>query len=275
MEADNTGLYLYAVTNRMPAGEAPRCAGVEPAAPVQIFEFNNLGAAVSQVLMRDFDPEEVRRRLAAGETRWVEEQALAHARVIEELRQRGPVAPIRFGTIFKDERRLMEALAPHAGGIRELLDRLAGMVELGLKVFSREDTLRHAIEKQDADIRDVLEMLVDLPAGTAYLRRKNLDKLVRDRADDYLDSWIQRVHETMKGISVQCEILRDSGAYAQRPEVLVLNEAHLIPTTRGEEFNEEIERLASELAPWGLRFDVSGPWPPYHFARLPMAVESI
>jgi hypothetical protein len=48
---------------------------------------------------------------------------------------------------------------------------------------------------------------------------------------------------------------------------MVLNAAFLVAPTALEAFQRTLTGLVERLGPHGLRFDFTGPWPPYHFVN--------
>ena len=46
---------------------------------------------------------------------------------------------------------------------------------------------------------------------------------------------------------------------------MVFNAAYLVEAGQLSDFKAEIERLTKELDPVGFAFDLTGPWPAYHF----------
>ena len=60
-------------------------------------------------------------------------------------------------------------------------------------------------------------------------------------------------------------IPRTDGDSAARG-VMILNAAFLVAPARLENFQQTLTSLVERHAAHGLRFDFTGPWPPYHFA---------
>ena len=52
-------------------------------------------------------------------------------------------------------------------------------------------------------------------------------------------------------------------------EDIILNAAYLVPVGHDGKLSDEIDRLASEYSDLGFRYELHGPWPPYHFVGEP------
>ena len=74
-------------------------------------------------------------RLGAGKVRPQRANLAAHHRVLRDLAEERPVLPVVFGTITGNEEELRRVLRRNHDALADLLDRLRGKVEMGLKVY--------------------------------------------------------------------------------------------------------------------------------------------
>src|SRR3954451_3815297 len=107
-------LYAYAITWR---GEPPPVAGLDGAA------LRAVGDAPAAIVS---DQAELPLR-AEPEDLW------AHEAVVEAAMEQGPVLPLRAGTSFQGEARLVEVLRARAPEFKRSLRRVEGAVELGIR----------------------------------------------------------------------------------------------------------------------------------------------
>lgn len=242
---------------------------------MEFLVWNGLAAVASPVSLEEFAPEKVENRLKAGEVQWVEEKAFAHATVLQEVMQRAPVVPVpvRFGILFRDRDRLLSLLAAKERELVSLLERLAGKMEWGVKVHCREEAFTEALAREDPEVRSLRERLQNIPPGKAYLQGKQLELLLEDKAQERLPQWAQQVHEALTGVCEAAETLEVRGEMEGK-ETVVLHGAYLVPQEYTVRFRDELERLGGEFSCRGLRFVLSGPWPPYHFAQVDLDVEA-
>ncbi|MDT3400293.1 GvpL/GvpF family gas vesicle protein, partial [Streptomyces sp. B1866] len=130
--------YSYAVTRADDglAEELGRVRGVA-GAPVRVVGPEagpGLAVAVSPVPERDFDERALKARLEDLE--WLEAVARAHHAVVEAIFARAVVLPLRLATIHRDDERVRAMLREREAEFGALLDRLAGHVEWGVKVYA-------------------------------------------------------------------------------------------------------------------------------------------
>jgi hypothetical protein len=50
---------------------------------------------------------------------------------------------------------------------------------------------------------------------------------------------------------------------------MVLNAAYLVPADAAGAFRQIVEELGRRHEPDGVELELTGPWPPYHFATAP------
>lgn len=264
--AGQAGLYLYGVTRREAAAEPLHSQGVGGGGPVGFLIEGAVAAAVDSVSFQEFAPERVEERLRAGETGWVEEKALAHATVLQELLRRGPVVPVRFGILFQDQGRLLSILAAQEQKLAALLHLLAGKAEWGVRACYRDEVVKEALGREDPQVRSFKERLGRLPPGVAYLHSKKLEQLLEDRVRQCLPQWAQRVHEALAAASEAAEVVGVQQTEVE--ETVLFSGAYLVREEHTALFRDELDRLGDEFGRWGVWFNLSGPWPPYHFARM-------
>jgi gas vesicle protein GvpL/GvpF len=171
-----------------------------------------------------------------GET-VTEAAVLEHARVVDELFEaNAAVLPARYGYGFADAAAVEEAVGGRLDALRDGLERVRGMVELGLRVTAplREE---RAAESSGRDY---------LAARRAQLRA----------AEDAAHA----VHDPLAAVAAAATI--NVLATAK----LLLSAAYLVPRGEVERFLGLVEATTAEHPE--LAFACTGPWPPYSFAIL-------
>lgn len=247
-------VYLYAVTDAVPAGEPVdehALAGVD-GVPVRRVVSGDLAAVVSSVDPTRFSEEVLRHSLE--DLQWLERIARAHNAVVTAVARSGPVAPVRLATVYLDDENVHRLLDERATEFTAALDRIRGRAEWGVKGF--------AARTQGDTSPQVTE---ESKPGTAYLMRRRAE---RDRAARGLQDAAEAaeaVHRAMSAVAVasrryQPQDPRLSG----RREEMVLNVAYLVDEAGAEILRRLIERQQGE----NLRLELTGPWAPYSFATL-------
>jgi hypothetical protein len=246
-------VYVYAVGEAALADveELATLAGVDGAA-VRVVGSGRLAAAVSSVDPIRFSEESL--RMSLEDLDWLERVARAHHRVVDELRRRQPVVPVRLATIYVDDDNLRVMLDANADRFAAALDLTRGRTEWGVKAFA----IAGASEETDPDVD------ADGP-GTAYLMRKRAARDRAARARQRLLDAAEEVHARVGEIAVASRRYHPQDPrLSGRDEEMVLNAAYLVDDARSAELRQLVE---SWDAP-ELRLELTGPWAPYSFADL-------
>jgi hypothetical protein len=194
------------------------------------------------------------------------QEMVEHFRLLEQMMATKTLIPVAFGTIAgSDEEVTRDLLAARYDEWQALLARLAGKVELGLKVLWRE---MKTIFAQVVAERDNIRALRDRLAAVArapslrpvhtYHERIEIGRLVaealnekkRQEAEGILAALAPLAAETHRG-----KLLGDN---------MVLNAAFLVARERETELDDAVSRLAQQHGQ-RLIFRYVGPAPPFSF----------
>ncbi|WP_328478149.1 GvpL/GvpF family gas vesicle protein [Streptomyces sp. NBC_00377] len=247
-----TGLrYVYAVCRPLGAPLQAALSGVA-GDPPRLLSHHGLIAVVSHVPERDFAEEPLRRHLE--DLDWLTETARAHQQVIDALTAVSTPLPLRLATVFRDDSGVRVMMEEREDDFRRTLDRLAGRVEWGVKVYVESE----AGEPEPA---------VTKPAsGRDYLMQR------RRKAQAHEDTWQRaerfagRLHTTLSGRADDARLHPpQNSALSQASGQNVLNAAYLVPRAESEEFVEIVDRTKGEEP--GMRVELTGPWAAYSFVE--------
>ena len=248
--------YVYGVVD---AETAPLAAlpGVDASRTIQLLQEGALAVAVSEVALEDFGEERLREHLR--DMAWVETVARAHEDVLDKLRAQATVIPMRMCTVYQSQSGVREMLRREATALRETLDHLDGKAEWGVKGFA--DPARMAgITAGDED------EATDEARGAAYMRHRQDERDLRERARQLLEEGVTQIHERLCALAADGHMLP-----LQRPEVsghsgdMVLNGVYLVPDDDHDRFHAELHVLESEFGSLGVDLELTGPWPAYNF----------
>jgi hypothetical protein len=258
LEREKTVWYVYGV---VPADEATPelfegVGGVGGSGvPVRLVRGDGLAAIVSAVPSGEF-AEPLQERLA--DPGWLEEKVRAHAAVLDTVVGRVPLVPLRFGAVYRSEEHVRRMLAEH----RELaaaLERVRGAVEIGVKAFL--DPERFAASRAEETPDDETAS-----AGRAYLVRKQHERQLAEAARAFKAACAGGSHEQLAAAA--------EGARANPPhppevvgtsDEMFLNGAYLVRIDRRGSFLAALADLERAYGPSGVRYERTGPWPPYNF----------
>ncbi len=243
------GRYVYAISYSGPSPDLSGLPGVavigaDPA-PVEVHAEGPVAAIVSPFAGRQVRPE--RRNLAA------------HNGVLRTLMTaRVPFLPVAFGCVAPSRNKLSRMLDAARDEVLADLERLAGRVEMGLKVVW--------------DVPNIFDYFVFHYPELAELR----DRLQRKRGGPTRDDQIQlgRTFETLlqetraRHVASVQQALRDCVREFRddppRDEKMVMNLSCLVDREGEKEFAQSVIHAAA-LFDDHYTFDYNGPWPPYHF----------
>lgn len=167
-----------------------------------------------------------------------EEAVLRHALVVDALMERSDaLLPGRLGPRFADVADVVRAVEEQADTLHRAADRVAGCVEVGLRVLESPQQSQGSVP----------------PSGSEYLRRRLEERRASVRQ-------ARELHEPLSRL-VRASVAREGQAGGE-----VLEAAYLVPVDEVERFREKLARL--EDAAGELRFVCTGPWPPYTFASV-------
>ncbi|MEU6480075.1 GvpL/GvpF family gas vesicle protein [Streptomyces sp. NPDC047017] len=248
-----TGLrYVYAVCRPLGAPLQAQLTGVA-GAPAKLLNHHGLVAVVSEVPERDFSEEALRARLE--DLDWLAATARAHQGVIDALTVVTTPLPLRLATVFRDDSGVRAMIESREEHFRAALDRLAGRVEWGVKVY-----LESGPEESGAR-----QPAPKAASGRDYLRQRRQQTRAHEDQWQRAETFATRLHERLSAFA------EDSRLHAPQNPTLsgaagrnVLNAAYLVPRAHSEEFVELVDRTKDD-AP-GLRVELTGPWAAYSFA---------
>jgi hypothetical protein len=234
--------YLYGFVRRAELPESPVPGGVEDR-PVQGITEGDLGALVSEV-----DERVVPRRATL----------LAHAEVLRQALDRGPVLPLRFGYVMADETSIRVELAHRAGELTALLDELQDRVELHVSALYREDVLLREVLAEYPEIAAAQQRIRGRPAAAVHFERIRIGEHVAHAVEAKRAADGAQILHELEPLAVG--IASDD----PRHERMVVNAAFLVERKRLDDFDAQVERVSRERAE-RMEFKLIGPRPAHSF----------
>ncbi|MCZ7435077.1 GvpL/GvpF family gas vesicle protein [Micromonospora sp. WMMC241] len=254
--ATGTGVWLHAVVADVDPASLAGIAGIA-GAPVRAVAGAGLVAVVADVPLTEYGEEALRRNLE--DLGWLERAARAHHAVVDALARTVAVVPARLATVHHDDDRVARVLAERHDTLADTLGRLTDREEWGVKGYVVPGATPRVEEPAGGG-----------GAGAAYLRRRRAQLTAREEGQRIAADAAATVHTALAGHAVAArrhapQDRRLSGAAT----AMVLNGAYLVERARVDAF----ATLARELAERHpeLRFELTGPWPPYSFVAEPGA----
>ncbi|WP_310738242.1 GvpL/GvpF family gas vesicle protein [Microbispora sp. H10949] len=271
------GVYLYAVTpgeapyagephGGLPGGTRGDLRGVGGGA-VRPVARGGLVACVSDVPLDQFGEEPLRRHLE--DLDWVEDVARAHHAVVETLAAAGPTAPVRLVTVYTGDDQVRDLLDRRHDDFAEILARVAGRREWGVKAYLRRETARPAATPPEEPSAPSPARAPAEPEGggpgAAYLRRRK--ESLRGREDLWRAAAerAEELHAALGRLAVASRRHRPQDPrLSGRSESMLLNGAYLVDPAREEEFAAVVAAHSDRF----LDAEITGPWAPYSFTMI-------
>jgi len=187
----------------------------------------------------------------------------AHQAVLDCVLPSADVLPARLGTTLPAADDVVEnLLRERRGELLSLLDKVAGRVELGLKVSwaDLQDAFREVVAG-DAGLRALRDRLAARRGAAPYAAQLELG----DRAGQALAA--ARAREADRVIAALAPCAADVRRNDPMSDLMILNAAFLVGRRERRAFEEAVEAL--DRADTGrLRFMLAGPLPAYNFVAL-------
>ncbi|MGI5351391.1 GvpL/GvpF family gas vesicle protein [Streptomyces sp. CA-250714] len=241
--------YVYAVTAPLEAPLPDGVRGVSGSAPYTVHHAG-LQAVVGRVPEADFAEEPLRAHLE--DLGWLEETARAHQTVVDALTGLTCPLPLRLATVYRDDDGVRRALADGREEFLATLDRLAGRVEWGVKVYAQQPPQPAAAAPAPAN-------------GREFLRRRRQEVTSRENALGEAEELGRTLHAALAAQAEDVRVYPAQNPQLSRvPGQNLLNAAYLVPRERSEEFVTRVERLGAHDP--AVRVELTGPWAPYSFA---------
>ncbi|MBI4199249.1 MAG: GvpL/GvpF family gas vesicle protein [Chloroflexi bacterium] len=190
---------------------------------------------------------------------------LAHQRVQERVLKELPLLPVRFGAVAgppSPVAQVLRLLEKRGQEFEELLEEMAGNVELGLKALWRDEQAVFAeIVAENPAIRRLRAALEGKPPLAVHYERIRLGEMVKEALNHKRDVEAARLLGPLKDLARRTV---ESPVFVDR---MVANAAFLVDRAREPDFDDAVRKLDEG---WGhrMRFKYVGHVPPYNFVNI-------
>lgn len=191
------------------------------------------------------------------------EWILTHQHVIDLSTDRfGTVIPLTFDTIFKGGDAGVEAwLKENHDRLWDLLRRLRGKAEFGVRVYVEESNLVRMIE-DDPEIARLRKAIENKPEGAAYLLKKRYDQVAKIQREIAVRSFAEKLFKKVEGFVEDIRLESVKNDPREKGRLMVLNASCLMKDDCVKPLGDLLGEIARED---GLKVKFTGPWPPYSF----------
>ena len=205
----------------------------------------------------------------SGEVEWVSPRAVAHDRVLTWASDKGAVVPLPMFSLFSGADAVRTMLRDRSPELATTLERLARGREYALRVYRVDSELLGAMTELSPRLAGIAASAAAASPGQRYLLERKLDTEKKAELRAVTQGLVDEIVSELapRALShVRSPIPRLAGADGAARGVLVLNAAFFVAPEGLEAFQGTLTALVERHGANGLRFDFTGPWPPYHFA---------
>ena len=248
-EKDKEGIYLYCIIRHTGAIEFGAVGIGTRADRVYAINYKDICAVVSQSAVMRYEARRV--------------NLTAHSLVLEEVMKQFSVLPIRFSTISGsyDESKILKILEKEYDKFSDLLEKMKGKKELGLKVLALEEPIyKYILEKYD-DIRALKEKLAKLDHGKAHYQLMKIGEMVEKALIKENSKFSDNIINALTPLAEEVKV---NDQYGER---MILNAAFLIKNENETEFDKTINSFDEQYGKL-ISFKYVGTLPPYNFVNL-------
>jgi hypothetical protein len=168
-----------------------------------------------------------------------------------------------FGTVFRSREDVVELLRSAHDAFDEVLAKMDGKREFGLKVFWDRAAVIAELAREDDEIRTLCDEITG-DAGAGLASRLQYGCLVDEALARHAQVQVAEILERLRGV---CVASRCNPTVGDR---MLLNAAFLVPRRQETSFDRRLKAIAGDHAE--LTFQYTGPWPPYNFVAIRLKV---
>ena len=186
------------------------------------------------------------------------ENMIAHQKVLEEILKKYDLLPVSFGTVATSSEEVKQKiLKPKAKEFQDLLKKIEGKIELGLKALW-------------LDMNSVFQEIAESSQIIGRLKKsKNLGYQNRISAGELVGKLLEEKRELekeeiLKPLEKIADDLKENKLLGEN---MILNTAFLVGRSREKDFDKKVNELGEKLGK-RIKFMYVGPLPPFNFIKL-------
>jgi len=195
---------------------------------------------------------------------------ITHEKVLEEVMKQFTVLPVRFSTISEhnDDAGIVRILEKDYQKFDEMLNKMEGKKELGLKVLAHEAPIYESILEKYDDIRSLRAKLIHLPVDKTHYQRMKIGEMVAEALKKETENYKNIILDALSPLADEVKLNDNYG------EMMILNSAFLIKNTSEPEFDKVVNNLDEKFGSF-MTFKYVGTLPPYNFVNLVINTKGI
>ena len=271
MMNSHDGLYAYGLVGKLP--KQLDILGIDKKNKVYSVSYGDIYVVVSKLDIDIFQKQV--RQLTSELTNGIEyvqsgvaEILQAHEDVVHALIQDTTVIPLKFGTILKDETAALKMLQDREEFFKNLLAKLAGKLEWGLKVYSDKQSLMKNIAQSRNNPISQNKERKNTSRGAAYLLGRKAEEEAKDQVTAKLSLITETIFQDLAKCAFDVKINNTlSQRLTKKKKDMILNAVFLVEREKVAHFCQQEKKFMEHYASMGIDLELSGPWPPYNFTE--------
>ena len=262
------GFYVYCVHPKLVNALPAKAKGVEFAKNLQSVPFQDIEAVSGEIDPLKFNPELIKEKLLS-DPKWAEENICRHHEVIDRAFQTSVVIPMKFGTMYKNKKSLVDMLEKYYRQFKILISRLQDKKEWGIKAYLDRNKFIGGLKKKNKEIQKLEKRRSSVQEGMRWYIERKVDEIIAKEFEEDIEKELQyligKVENYTKEIRLN-EIL--SKDILEPAREMIITAACLIKNDALQNFNGLFQELAKEAMRKGIKLELTGPWPPYNFVEI-------
>jgi hypothetical protein len=188
---------------------------------------------------------------------------ITHEKVLEEMMKQFTVLPVRFSTISEhdDDDGILRIIEKDYKKFDEMLTKMEGKKELGLKVLAKEAEIYESIIEKYDNIKALRGKLMNLPADKTHHQRVKIGEMVAEALKKETENYKNTIIAALNPLSDDLKINDNYG------EMMILNAAFLIKNEVEPDFDKVVNDLSEQYGRY-MTFKYVGTLPLYNFVNL-------
>ncbi len=241
--------------------------GLDGSCLLETISFNDssdLACIVSKVPLEEFGEDKLQENLQ--DIKWLEKNIRAYDEITCKLFEQTTFIPVRFGTIYLTEERILKSLENYSDQVRQLIETLGGKLELGVKFFIDSKILHDKLLTSDEEGRELNTKIQSETPGKGHFLKKKLDALLENKIQAWVNEVSKELFESLKSLSNNIHLLGCQPSETSKK--MFFNAACLLPSSSVDWFKGMIKDILSREKLSSIECEITGPWPPYSFVNL-------
>ena len=255
--------YAYAIVR---AGLETRTApaGIDDE-PVRAVAESGLAALTSELPAAAYAPAVLEARTASVD--WLGPRARAHDGVVTWASDMGPALPLPMFSMYREEGSVRAMLRDRRPELERALERVSRGREYTVRVYLLDRDLQPRLAERSQAIRALETEAAARSPGRRYLLQRKADALRAEEAERVAEETARDVWDRLAPLALDAVRQQVPRRSEDERGGAILDASYLVSPHGLDAFRAELTSLAEAHEAFGFRFEFTGPWPAYHFAR--------